>query len=662
MKSKHPLYSLIILFSVFAAYCYANDYTQVGLPDGAIARLGKGGINIMRFSPDGSKLAVGTDVCVWLYDVSDGNATALFTDKPIQVNALAFSNDGSILASGGFGNTTIQLWNLESDTKHSTLFSKSVSKSVYTLGFIGKTLLSFDSSGRITYWNIGNGDILTELKKVNPNKAAAFSPTTKYVAVADTINKIHIYDTSLSNKHLVLQDDGFKGGIISLAITSNNKILVSGGDDEFIRIWDIEERKQIKSLNVQDAKITSIAISPNDKIIASGDASKEIILWNVENPNKLRTILGHKNTITAITFSPDGAGKYSGCLASGSLDGTIRFWNPDTGEELITFTTGHTKWIKDIAFSENGSTLVSSDMTGNVGVWNLSTYQEVATFSNGESDYANSVAFTTDAKYFVCQGLNGWQFTFQPYGFGYTSKPGESFEAFPLRMWDITTGEQVSGPWNENSCNILTISPDNKILAIYESDSVLGWNIDSATEVFNISTEDIWFIDNILMSPDNKFLAMYESSEKPSIWNLEKPEDPPIQTKSRINSLAFSPDGNSIAILSSGSIFIHDLEMLPDDEPEEINADLYGNITRILYSPDSKILVCTGLSGDIFRIRIKLLDVETGQEIMSLAGHTEFIDTLTFSHDGKFLASGSFDGTILLWDWEEISKRQENFE
>ena len=47
----------------------AQDNTKVGLPEGAIARLGKGGINIMRFSPDGTRLAVGTDIGVWLYDV-----------------------------------------------------------------------------------------------------------------------------------------------------------------------------------------------------------------------------------------------------------------------------------------------------------------------------------------------------------------------------------------------------------------------------------------------------------------------------------------------------------------------------------------------------------------------------------------------------------------
>ena len=659
MKTTIPIITFILVLVGHTSLVFAQDNTQVGLPDGAIARLGKGGINIMRFSPDGSKLAVGTDVGVWLYDVSDGNATALFTDKPGQVNALAFSSDGKILASGGQGDPFIQLWNLENETKYSTLFFNSEFRYVFALGFIGNTLISYDNFGRIVYWNASNSDIIIELEKVDPIETVTFSPTSNYIAVADTKNKIHIYDTFISDKHIVFQDDGLKEDIIALAITSNKKKLVSGGEDKAIRIWDIEERKLTTSLNVHKSTITSVAISPDDKILASGDASKEIILWDIENPKKLRTLLGHKNTVTALTFSPDGADKYSGCLASGSLDGTIRFWNPDTGEELVTFATGHAKWIKAITFSENDLTLVSANMTGTVDVWNLNSYQEIGSFTIGESDYAATVGFTSDAKRFVCQGLNGWQFTFNLYGFGYTSKHGENYEALPLRMWDITTGEEVQGPWNENSCDILTFSADNKILAIYGSDNVLGWNIDSSDELFDLSTDDISFIENMVISSDNKHLAVYERFKKPYIWNLEKPEDPPVQTKSGIDSLAFSPDGNSIAILRSGNIYLHDIESFPDGEPEEILADLHGHEARILFSPDSKILVFAGLSGDIPKIGIKLLDMETGQEIGNLSGHSELIKTLAFSHDGKILASGSYDGTVLLWDWEKISKRQE---
>ena len=121
MKMKR-LFCLTSLLTIgLLLNSFAQDNTKVGLPEGAIARLGKGGINLMRFSPDGTRLAVGTDVGVWVYDVPDGKETALFTGHTGQVNALAFSTDGKILASGGFNNPIIQLWDLDTDIKSKTL-------------------------------------------------------------------------------------------------------------------------------------------------------------------------------------------------------------------------------------------------------------------------------------------------------------------------------------------------------------------------------------------------------------------------------------------------------------------------------------------------------------------------------------------------------------
>ena len=119
MKTK-CLFCLTLLLTVgILSHSFAQDNTKVGLPEGAIARLGKGGINLMRFSPDGTRLVVGTDVGVWVYDVPDGKETALFTGHTGQV--IALSTDGKILASGGFNNPIIQLWDLDTDIKSKTL-------------------------------------------------------------------------------------------------------------------------------------------------------------------------------------------------------------------------------------------------------------------------------------------------------------------------------------------------------------------------------------------------------------------------------------------------------------------------------------------------------------------------------------------------------------
>ena len=88
-----------------------KDYAQWELPEKAKARLGKGGINVIEFSPDGTQLAVGSNIGIWLYDVETGKERSLFAGKCL---CLAFSPDGRFLAnSGGYsGETEIQVWEI----------------------------------------------------------------------------------------------------------------------------------------------------------------------------------------------------------------------------------------------------------------------------------------------------------------------------------------------------------------------------------------------------------------------------------------------------------------------------------------------------------------------------------------------------------------------
>ena len=101
MKTIQRFFITLLLTVGTFSNSFAQDNTKTGLPEGAIARLGKGGINLMRFSPDGTRLVVGTDIGVWVYEVPNGKATLLLNGQVAQVNALAFSTDGKIFASGG---------------------------------------------------------------------------------------------------------------------------------------------------------------------------------------------------------------------------------------------------------------------------------------------------------------------------------------------------------------------------------------------------------------------------------------------------------------------------------------------------------------------------------------------------------------------------------
>ena len=93
---------------------------QWSLPDGAIARLGKGSINEIEYSPDGSKLAVASSIGIWIYDAQTGEELNLLTGHTGLVTSVSFSPDGNTIASGS-SDGTIRLWNANTGVHLRTL-------------------------------------------------------------------------------------------------------------------------------------------------------------------------------------------------------------------------------------------------------------------------------------------------------------------------------------------------------------------------------------------------------------------------------------------------------------------------------------------------------------------------------------------------------------
>ena len=133
-----------------------EDWTKWELPKAAKARLGKGDINAMQFSPDGTQLAVGSSIGVWLYDAKTGKEISLF---PGACQSLAFSLDGRFIANGGgnlvggsgrYHGEEVQLWEV-STGKRVPLANSPSPASALLFSEDGKTLISLGGLGRYNW-------------------------------------------------------------------------------------------------------------------------------------------------------------------------------------------------------------------------------------------------------------------------------------------------------------------------------------------------------------------------------------------------------------------------------------------------------------------------------------------------------------------------------
>ena len=148
--------SIVSALSIFVPNIYAannDDYTTWDLPEGAIARLGKGLIHDVAFSPGGDMLAVATSIGVWLYSAETLDEVALLSGHTAPVRCVSFSPDGKKIASGS-ADKTIKMGDVAPKEEIATLAGHK--RYVFSISFSpdGKTIASGSDDGAIVIFGL----------------------------------------------------------------------------------------------------------------------------------------------------------------------------------------------------------------------------------------------------------------------------------------------------------------------------------------------------------------------------------------------------------------------------------------------------------------------------------------------------------------------------
>ena len=257
------MFPIIFMFVTGLSVSVAEDYIKNYLPEGAIARFGKGYVFDFEYSPDGTRLAVASTIGVWLYDTQTSEELKLLTGHTDYVLNVDFSSDSKTLLSesgdGSWSPKMIKLWDVTTGEPKATLT---------------------EHKGEVNY--------------------IAFSPDGETLATADDDNAIRLWNTTTGEPKATLTGHRYQ----VLAFSPDGSKLL-GGSGEVIHFWDVVTGELQLTFAAHANSIDSLKYSPDRKMIASHGGDNNICLWDADSGEFLNVLNDNTKDVSSIDFSKD---------------------------------------------------------------------------------------------------------------------------------------------------------------------------------------------------------------------------------------------------------------------------------------------------------------------------------------------------------------------
>jgi WD40 repeat protein/uncharacterized caspase-like protein len=702
------------------------------------------GATRMVFSPDGRLLATGTyrsnTIKLWetatnrkLRDLSSSGQAA-----PGLAPAIAFSRDSRLIAASAADNS-VKIWDVNSGREVQTLAGPqatiSAAVGVYFIGFASDNrLVTVSDAARI--WDLNTGRELRTLELSGPETTGftgtggsmAISPDgTQFVLLTDDGDPhARVIDLASGRevRNVRLSDKRIES--IRFAFTPDGRVLAAGVIDQRLKVWDLATKKEQELAQVTK-DYPQLTFSRDGRVLALSE-HYVVRLWDMANGRELTQIkVPNSGAFSAqadayIAFSDDGKR-----IATGGFDTDTIIWETDTGKRVSNLN-GRTNMAYNVSFSPDGTQLWSGGRTRwdlrtgsglrlvpassekSLGVpspdgrvlaimtWNNNVLNLVEAPSGkplfqlapaGETGVVQKLRFSADGSMLaVVYGPSDDQ--------RQTAATATSFaRGSQVKIWDVKTGRELQSLVTNGIPGEVAFSADGTVIATISSGLSLAqqislWDVRTGSRLRDLGSAPATTFTPPVFNPGQ--IKRGQMPQMPNMADITAmmtnvmgslAAGTPGRT---VTSLAFSPDGKTL--VTGGVATKSNIDMAammqgamsgkrpkgskgtPQPDPADLMKDfkveaigqvklwdvatgqeigmLQGHgraVDKVTFSRDGKLLATAGTDNTI-----KIWDVAAKRDLITLSGHTANIDSIDFSPDGRLLASASEDGSTFLWD------------
>lgn len=653
-------------------------------------------VHAVAFSPDGSRFATASsDRTIRICDVESGEVLTTLTGHEDAVVSVQFSSNGQRVLSAGFDNTA-RLWNARTGELEQTLSGHSWWVWAAEFSPDDQRIVTTSQEGLAIVWQLdgeGNYQLLTEFAKHNgPIYTAKFSPDGRSIATAGYDRRVLLWNPErVRPVDIALRLDGnvdppspfvelaqHDGPIRALAFSPDGKQLVSGGQDNVLRVWNFALDGEMAVLRGHASHVRDCVFSPNGQLLLSAGRDQQIKLWQPSEYAEA-IVLGdpakqqQNDAVLAARFSRDGQR-----IVTASRDRTATLWDADQRTALQRFAEGHDFLASSAVFLADGARLATGAGDGTVRVWDMATGTEVLQLDG--TGRTATLAVSRDGRW-IATGSPGSD------AIVWNVKTGEQFAvlsaheaavtaiAFSADGRMVATGDDLGRCrlWNFNATDqswegshwlrghsrsitgVAFVEQGTRLVTASGDNTCGQWDVETGQEITGLVLKHPNRIADMAVSADGETVATACDDGKLRLWSLSDATELSVidpASQSAFTSIDLSPDGTRVIAASAkaGTVRMWDIGTRDEIVPENQAAWMdFGSRAGVLWAAKfnptgDEVLTIGGNDA-------RLWSVETRESGVRFSPHGA-VAAADISPNGDMIVTGSWDQSAKIWDVE----------